>query len=113
MDFILLLKAALLGVVEGLTEFLPISSTGHLIVAESLLGFNDARGKLFLIVIQSAAILAVMWEYRARIASVVCGLPHEPAARRFVLNVFIAFLPLAIIGMLFGKHIKEALFNPV
>lgn len=113
MDFILLLKAAILGVVEGLTEFLPISSTGHLIVAESLLGFNDERGKLFLIVIQSAAILAVMWEYRAKIATVVSGLPREPAARRFVLNVFIAFLPLAILGMLFGKHIKAALFNPI
>ena len=71
MDLILLLKAAILGVVEGVTEFLPISSTGHLIVAGSLLNFNDARGKLFEIVIQSAAILAVMWEYRTKIISVV------------------------------------------
>jgi undecaprenyl-diphosphatase len=113
MDIILLLKAAILGVVEGLTEFLPISSTGHLIVAGSLLNFNDERGKLFEIVIQSAAILAVMWEYRGKIASVLGGLPGEAAARRFVLNLVIAFLPLAILGLLFGKHIKAALFNPI
>ena len=113
MDLILLLKAAILGVVEGVTEFLPISSTGHLIVAGSLLNFNDARGKLFEIVIQSAAILAVMWEYRTKIISVVRGLPHEAAAQRFAFNVFIAFLPLAIIGLMFGKHIKTLLFNPI
>lgn len=113
MDTLLLIKAAILGVVEGLTEFLPISSTGHLIVVGSLLNFNDERGKLFEIVIQSAAILAVMWEYRAKISSVVGGLSHDPAARRFVFNVFIAFLPLALIGLLFGKHIKAALFNPI
>lgn len=113
MDLILLLKAAILGLVEGFTEFLPISSTGHLIVAGSLLHFNDARGKLFEIVIQSAAILAVMWEYRAKISTVISGLPREAAARRFVFNVFIAFLPLAIIGLLFGHKIKDALFNPI
>jgi undecaprenyl-diphosphatase len=114
MDIILLLKAAILGVVEGLTEFLPISSTGHLIVAGSLLDFNDERGKLFEIVIQSAAILAVMWEYRAKIGSVLGGLQRgEAAAQRFFTNVFIAFLPLAILGLLFGKHIKAALFNPI
>jgi undecaprenyl-diphosphatase len=114
MDLILLLKAAILGVVEGLTEFLPISSTGHLIVAGSLLNFNDERGKLFLIVIQSAAIAAVMWEYRAKIFNIINGLKNkDAAAQRFVFNVFIAFLPLAILGMLFGKHIKAALFNPI
>jgi undecaprenyl-diphosphatase len=114
MDIILLLKAAILGVVEGLTEFLPISSTGHLIVVGSLLDFNDERGKLFEIVIQSAAILAVMWEYRSKITSVLNGLQRgEAAARRFITNVGIAFLPLALIGLLFGKHIKAALFNPV
>lgn len=114
MDIILLLKAAILGVVEGLTEFLPISSTGHLIVAGSLLNFNDERGKLFEIVIQSAAILAVMWEYRSKIGSVVGGLQRgEAAARRFAMNVFIAFLPLALLGLMFGKHIKAALFNPI
>lgn len=114
MDIILLLKAAILGIVEGLTEFLPISSTGHLIVVGSLLDFNDERGKLFEIVIQSAAILAVMWEYRAKISSVWGGLQRgEAAAQRFLFNVGIAFLPLAIIGLLFGKHIKAALFNPI
>jgi undecaprenyl-diphosphatase len=114
MDLILLLKAAILGVVEGLTEFLPISSTGHLIVVGSLLNFNDERGKLFEIVIQSAAILAVMWEYRAKIMSVLGGLQRgDTAAQRFIINVMIAFLPLALIGLAFGKHIKAALFNPI
>lgn len=114
MDMILLLKAAILGIVEGLTEFLPISSTGHLIVVGSLLDFNDERGKLFEIVIQSAAILAVMWEYRAKLGAVISGLVQkQEAAQRFVFNVFIAFLPLALIGLAFGKQIKAALFNPV
>ncbi len=114
MDTLLLLKAAILGVIEGLTEFLPISSTGHLIVAESLLKFDDARGKLFEIVIQSAAIMAVMWEYRAKIGTVAQGLAQgQEAARRFTLNVFIAFLPLAVIGLVFKKHIEAVLFNPV
>ena len=114
MDILLLLKAAILGVVEGLTEFLPISSTGHLIVAGSLLNFNDERGKLFLIVIQSAAIAAVMWEYRSKILYIINGLQNgQAAAQRFSFNVFIAFLPLAVLGMLFGKHIKAALFNPI
>jgi undecaprenyl-diphosphatase len=114
MDIILLIKAAILGIVEGLTEFLPISSTGHLIVVGSLLNFNDERGKLFEIVIQSAAILAVMWEYRAKLGSVVSGLiQKQEAAQRFVFNVFIAFLPLALIGLAFGKQIKAALFNPI
>lgn len=114
MDIILLLKAAILGVVEGLTEFLPISSTGHLIVVGSLLDFNDDRGKLFEIVIQSAAILAVMWEYRAKITSVLEGLQRgEASAQRFIINVMIAFLPLALIGLVLGKHIKAALFNPI
>ncbi len=114
MDIILLLKAAILGIVEGLTEFLPISSTGHLIVVGSLLDFNDERGKLFEIVIQSAAILAVMWEYRAKLGSVVNGLMQkQEAAQRFTFNVCIAFLPLALIGLAFGKYIKAALFNPI
>ena len=113
MDIILLVKALILGVVEGLTEFLPISSTGHLILAGDLLDFNDERGKLFEIVIQSGAILAVVWEYRAKIASVLGGLATEKAAQRFTLNLFIAFLPLAVLGLAFGKAIKANLFAPV
>jgi undecaprenyl-diphosphatase len=112
-DPILLLKALILGLVEGFTEFLPISSTGHLILAGDLLDFNDERGKLFEIVIQSGAILAVCWEYRARIISVVSGLTRERAAQRFTLNLFVAFLPLAVLGLLFGKAIKANLFNPI
>lgn len=113
MDALLLLKALILGVVEGLTEFLPISSTGHLILAGDLLNFNDARGKLFEIVIQSGAILAVVWEYRERILGVVRGLGRERLANRFVLNLFIAFLPLAILGLLFKNVIEAHLFKPL
>ncbi|MFT3735855.1 MAG: undecaprenyl-diphosphate phosphatase [Rhodocyclaceae bacterium] len=111
MDLILLLKAAILGIVEGLTEFLPISSTGHLILAGSLLGFNDERGKLFEIVIQSGAILAIVWEYRQRIGNTLANARHDATARRFLLNVAIAFVPLAVLGLLFGKAIKAQLFN--
>lgn len=113
MDFHPLIQALILGIVEGLTEFLPISSTGHLILAGDLLNFNDERGKLFEIVIQSGAILAVVWEYRARFGKVLAGLPGDPAARRFVVNLAIAFLPLAILGLLFGKAIKATLFAPI
>jgi len=109
----ILFAAIVLGVVEGLTEFLPISSTGHLILAADLLGFNDERGKLFEIVIQSGAILAVCWEYRVRIGTVVRGLPSDRGAQRLVLNLAIAFLPLAVLGLLFGKAIKAHLFAPV
>ena len=113
MDSILLLHALILGIVEGLTEFLPVSSTGHLILAGDLLGFNDERGKLFEIVIQSGAILAVMWEYRQRIFQVVTGIGHDRNAQKLVINLFIAFLPLAGLGLLFGKAIKAHLFNPI
>ncbi len=113
MDIILLLKALILGVVEGLTEFLPISSTGHLILAGDLLNFNDDRGKLFEIVIQSGAILAVVWEYRARLAATFAGLGRVREANRLVLNLFIAFLPLAVLGLAFGKAIKAHLFAPI
>ncbi len=113
MDPIILLKALILGIVEGLTEFLPISSTGHLILAGDLLDFNDDRGKLFEIVIQSGAILAVVWEYRERLLRVARGATSDPAAQKFILNLFIAFLPLAILGLAFGKAIKANLFNPI
>ena len=114
MDYLLLLKALILGVVEGLTEFLPVSSTGHLILTGALLDFNDERGKLFEIVIQAAAILAVCWEYRAKLTAVLAGLlRREAAAIRFALNLFIAFLPLAILGLLFGTAIKAHLFNSI
>ena len=113
MDIISIFHAAILGIVEGLTEFLPVSSTGHLIVVGGLLHFNDDKGKLFEIVIQSGAIFALCWEYRARIVSVVAGLPNDRAAQRFTLNLAIAFLPLAILGLLFGKIIKAHLFQPV
>ena len=113
MDPILLLKALILGIVEGLTEFLPISSTGHLILAGDLLDFNDDRGKLFEIVIQSGAILAVVWEYRERLLTVARGAFSDRAAQKFILNLFIAFLPLAILGLAFGKAIKANLFNPI
>jgi len=110
-DLLLLLKALILGIVEGVTEFLPVSSTGHLILAGELLDFNDERGKLFEIVIQSGAILAICWEYRAKIVEVVRGLPRERAAQRFAINLLAAFMPLAILGLLFGKAIKAHLFN--
>jgi len=113
MDVLILFKALILGVVEGLTEFLPISSTGHLILVGDLLDFNNPRGQLFEIVIQSGAILAVIWEYRVRIASVLRGLGRERVANRLVLNLGIAFLPLAILGLLFKKVIENHLFKPV
>ncbi len=113
MDSITLLHALILGIVEGVTEFLPISSTGHLILAGDLLHFNDEKGKLFEIVIQSGAILAVCWEYRTRILRVVSGLFSDPAAQRFALNLLVAFLPAAVLGLLFSKAIKAHLFQAV
>ncbi len=113
MDIILLCKALILGVVEGLTEFLPISSTGHLILVGDLLDFNDDKGKLFEIVIQSGAILAVCWEYRVRLWGVARGVRSDALARRFVTNLMVAFLPAAVLGLLFAKAIKAHLFHPV
>ncbi|RPH46306.1 MAG: undecaprenyl-diphosphate phosphatase [Burkholderiales bacterium] len=109
----LLVKAAILGLVEGLTEFLPISSTGHLILAGSLLGWHDDKAKVFDVAIQTGAMAAVIWYYRARIGRVVGGLGSDPVARRFCANVVIAFLPAAVLGVLFGKYIKAVLFEPV
>jgi undecaprenyl-diphosphatase len=99
MDMLLLLKAAVMGVVEGLTEFLPISSTGHLILAGSLLNFTGDRVKVFEIAIQTGAMLSVIWEYRERLARTVTGITHEPVAQRFALNVLVAFLPAAVFGL--------------
>ncbi|MDD4913883.1 MAG: undecaprenyl-diphosphate phosphatase [Methylococcales bacterium] len=113
MDFALIIKALILGIVEGLTEFLPVSSTGHLILVGDLLNFNDEKAKLFTIVIQVGAILAICWEYRVKISSVLAGLPSERQAQKFVLNLAIAFMPLAILGLAFGKHIKAVLFKPL
>jgi undecaprenyl-diphosphatase len=111
-DLVLLLKAAIMGVVEGLTEFLPISSTGHLILAGSLLGLNDEKSKVFDIAIQTGAIFAVIIVYWQRLRDAVVQLPSQPQARRFVVNVLIAFLPAVVLGLLFGKAIKAHLFTP-
>ena len=111
MDLVLLAKAAVMGVVEGLTEFLPISSTGHLILAGALLGFDDAKAKVFDIAIQTGAILAVVIVYWQKIRSTVVALPSQQQAQRFALNVAIAFVPAVLLGLVFGKAIKEHLFN--
>ncbi len=108
-----LLVALVLGIVEGITEFLPVSSTGHLIVAGSLMGYTGERAKVFEVVIQAGAILAVCWEYRARLLGVVAGLTRERRAQRFALNLLIAFLPAAVLGLLFNRDIKSVLFAPV
>ncbi|WP_432257888.1 undecaprenyl-diphosphate phosphatase [Cupriavidus sp. TMH.W2] len=113
MEIALALKAVILGIVEGLTEFLPISSTGHLILAGQLLDFNDEKGKIFEIVIQFGAILAVCWEFRARIGKVVRGLRSDPLAQRFAVNVIVASVPAVVLALIFGKWIKAHLFNPI
>jgi undecaprenyl-diphosphatase len=114
MDLLLATKVLILGIVEGLTEFLPISSTGHLILVGDLLNFNNEKGKLFELVIQVGAILAVCWEYRRRISDTFSGLfRQEKTAQNLTINLMIAFLPAAILGFLFGKYIKAILFNPV
>ena len=113
MDIALLFKAALMGIVEGLTEFLPISSTGHLILAGSLLGFDDDKAKVFDIAIQTGAIFAVILVYWQKIRDTVIALPSQTQARQFALNVVIAFVPAVLLGLLFGKAIKANLFTPV
>lgn len=105
--------ALILGIVEGLTEFLPISSTGHLIVAGSLLGYTGAEASTFEIVIQAGAILAILWEYRARFVHVATGAFSDPAAQRFIVNLAVAFLPAAVLGLAFSHAIKARLFAPV
>jgi len=113
MDIILALKAIVMGLVEGFTEFLPISSTGHLILAGSLLDFTDEKSNVFKIVIQSGAILAVCWEFHVRILAVMRGMFSDPKQQKFLVNVMIAFMPLAVLGLIFGSMIKSALFHPV
>ena len=111
-DIILLVKAAVMGIVEGLTEFLPISSTGHLILAGALLGFDDEKAKVFDIAIQTGAIFAVILVYWQKIRSTMVALPIDKQAQQFALNVLIAFIPAVILGLLFGKAIKANLFTP-
>jgi undecaprenyl-diphosphatase len=112
LDIALLIKAAIMGVVEGLTEFLPISSTGHLILAGALLGFDDAKAKVFDIAIQTGAIFAVIMVYWPKIRDTVLALPTQRNAQKFALNVLIAFVPAVVLGLLFGKAIKAHLFTP-
>ena len=113
MDIALWVKAAIMGIVEGLTEFLPISSTGHLILAGSLLGFNDDKSKVFDIAIQTGAIVAVMIVYWERLRETMLGIGNDAKAQRFAINVGIAFVPAVVLGLLFGKAIKANLFTPV
>jgi undecaprenyl-diphosphatase len=113
MDVALYLKAFVLGIVEGLTEFLPISSTGHLIIAGQLLGYHGDKAKVFDIVIQSGAMLAVVWEYRARFGGLLTRLGRDPAMRRFAVNLVVAFVPAAVLGLAFGGVIKQHLFHAV
>lgn len=113
MDLIILFKAFIQGLVEGATEFLPISSTGHLIITGDLLKFNDDKAKVFDIVIQLAAILAVCWEYRRKLTDTVLHITHQRKAQHFARHLIIAFLPAAIIGLIFHDKIKAYLFTPV
>lgn len=113
MDLVLLAKVLVMGVVEGLTEFLPISSTGHLILAGELLRFSDAKARVFEIVIQTGAMLAIVWEYRAKFGRAVAGLASDAAARRFALNLIVAFIPAALLGLAFHSAIKAHLFDAV
>ncbi len=113
MDIILAIKAIVMGLVEGFTEFLPISSTGHLILAGSLLDFTGEKVKVFEIAIQAGAMLAVIWEFRVRISAVFAGVTSDPKQQKFVINLVVAFLPAAILGLFFAKMIKQFLFAPV
>ncbi|GAB3379221.1 undecaprenyl-diphosphate phosphatase [Azotobacter armeniacus] len=113
MELWLAVQAFILGVVEGLTEFLPISSTGHQIIIADLIGFGGDRAKAFNIIIQLGAILAVVWEFRQRILSVLFGLTSELQAQRFTINLLIAFFPAVVLGLAFADLIEQWLFNPI
>lgn len=113
MDLILLFKAFILGLVEGATEFLPISSTGHLIIAGDLLNFNDGKGNVFEIVIQLGAILAVCFEFRKRLVNTVVHMTNDASAQGFAINLIIAFIPAALLGLMFHDFIKQYLFSPI
>lgn len=106
-------QAVILGIVEGLTEFLPISSTGHQIIVADLIGFGGERAMAFNIIIQLGAILAVVWEFRRKITEIVTGLPTQRNAQRFTVNLLIAFLPAVVLGVIFADMIHEYLFNPI
>ncbi len=112
MDLLIIVHAVLLGIVEGLTEFLPVSSTGHLIIVGDLIEFTGDRAKTFEIFIQLGSILGVMWHYRAKIVSLASEL-HQASSQRFVVNLALAFLPAALVGLAFHSEIKTYLFNPV
>jgi undecaprenyl-diphosphatase len=113
MDLIALCKAIILGLVEGVTEFLPISSTGHLIVVGAWLDFDPQVGRIFNVVIQFGAIVAICWQYRRRLGAVLVGLSHDRSARRFALNVVVACIPAVLLGLMFAGRIKQYLFAPV
>ena len=113
MDLWTAFQAILLGVVEGLTEFLPISSTGHQIIVADLINFGGERAMAFNIIIQLGAILAVVWQFRSKIIDVVVGWPKEREAQRFTVNLLVAFFPAVILGVAFADLIHEYLFNPI
>lgn len=113
MDIVLAIKAIIMGLVEGFTEFLPISSTGHLILAGELINFTGTKETVFKIVIQLGAVMAVVWEYRERVLRVFAGLGSDPVQQRFARNIVVAFFPAAIMGVLFSAAITEILFHPV
>ncbi len=112
MDFVTFAGASLLGLVEGLTEFIPVSSTGHLILLVDLVGFRGPPGKVFEVAIQLGAILAVCWAYRERLLGAAFGLVGDPDSRRFVRNLLLAFLPAMVLGASFYGFIKGVLFSP-